>query len=83
MDGPESSAEVPAFVNRYSLTFPVVLDDDSSIAGLYNPKRSMPLSVLVDRNGHVVRVREGYNPGDERLVKEDVLGALAAASPGL
>jgi peroxiredoxin len=82
MDGPETSADVPAFVKRFGLTFPVVLDDDSRIASVYDPKKSMPLSVLIDRAGHVVAVREGYNPGDEKLVDADVEGALGLASVG-
>jgi peroxiredoxin len=77
MDGPESLAEVPAFVNRSGIDFPVVLDDDSRIASLYNPKKSMPLSVLIAKDGHIAVVREGYNPGDELLVAEDVRRALA------
>ncbi len=51
MDGPESAAEVPAFVKRHDVDFPVVLDDDSRIASLYDPKKSMPLSVLIGREG--------------------------------
>ena len=51
MDGPETVADVPSFVKRFGLDFPVVTDDDSRIASLYNPKRSMPLSVLIDRAG--------------------------------
>ncbi len=83
MDGPESAAEVPAFVKRYAVDFPVVLDEDSRIASLYDPKKSMPLSVLVARDGHVAAVREGYNPGDEALLEADVLRALdATAAPG-
>lgn len=77
MDGPESIAEVPAFVRRYSVDFPVVLDDDSHIASLYDPKKSMPLSVLIARDGHIIKVREGYNPGEEKLVAADVENALA------
>ncbi len=76
MDGPESSAEVPAFVKRHDVTFPVVLDDDSRIASLYDPKKSMPLSILIGRDGRIVVVREGYNPGDEKLVDADVAKAL-------
>jgi peroxiredoxin len=76
MDGPESSAEVPAFVKRHDVTFPVVLDDDSRIASLYDPKKSMPLSVLIGRDGRISVVREGYNPGDEKLVDADVAKAL-------
>jgi len=76
MDGPETTADVPAFVKRFALDFPVVTDEDSRIASLYNPKKSMPFSVLIDRAGRIIRVREGYNPGDEKLVTTDVVSAL-------
>jgi peroxiredoxin len=76
MDGPETVADVPAFVKRYDLDFPVVVDDDSRIASLYNPKKSMPLSVIITRAGTIAVVREGYNPGDEKLVAADVQKAL-------
>ena len=78
MDGPETVADVPSFVKRFDIDFPVVTDDDSRIASLYNPKKSMPLSVLVDRAGRIVAVREGYAPGDEKLVAADIDKALAA-----
>jgi peroxiredoxin len=76
MDGPETVADVPAFVKRFDLDFPIVVDDDSRIASLYNPKKSMPFSVLIDRAGRIVVVREGYNPGDERQVAAEVAAAL-------
>ncbi len=76
MDGPETVADVPAFLRRFEIDFPVVVDDDSRIASLYNPKKSLPLSVLIDRRGRVALVREGYNPGDERQVAADVDAAL-------
>jgi len=53
---------------------------DSRIASLYNPKKSMPFSVLIDRAGRIIRVREGYNPGDEKLVTADVVSALGQPS---
>jgi peroxiredoxin len=76
MDGPETVADVPAFVKRMEIDFPVVVDDDSRIASLYNPKKSMPLSVLIAKSGRIAVVREGYNPGDEKLVAADVTNAL-------
>jgi len=81
MDGPETVADVPAFVKRFDVDFPVVVDDDSRIASLYNPKKSMPLSVLIDRAGRIAVVREGYNAGDEQLVADDVAAALGAGTP--
>jgi peroxiredoxin len=78
MDGPETIADVHAFVKRFELDFPVVTDDDSRIASLYDPKKSMPLSVLIGRSGKIAVVREGYNPGEEKLVAADVEKELAA-----
>jgi peroxiredoxin len=80
MDGPETVAEVPAFAKRNGMIFPVVLDEDSHVAQIYNPKKTAPLSVLIDKTGKVYRVREGYNPGDEKLVEADVLKVLEPAS---
>jgi peroxiredoxin len=81
MDGPETVADVPSFVKRFEIDFPVVTDEDSRIASLFNPKKSMPLSVLIDKGGRIVAVREGYAPGDEKLVAADVDKALGAPTP--
>jgi peroxiredoxin len=80
MDGPETVADVPSFVKRFELDFPVVTDEDSRISGLYNPKKSMPYSVLIDRGGRVVAMREGYTPGDEKALAADVARALGDTS---
>ncbi len=79
MDGPETVAEVPAFAKRNGMTFPVVLDEDSSIASIYNPKKSAPLSVLIGKGGQIVRVHEGYNPGDEEVLEKHVKEQLDGA----
>jgi peroxiredoxin len=78
MDGPETVADVHAFVKRFDLDFPIVTDEDSRIASLYDPKKSMPLSVLIGRSGRIAVVREGYNPGEEKLVAADVAKELGA-----
>jgi peroxiredoxin len=78
MDGPESIGDVRAFVERNKLPFPVVLDEDSSIAAAYNPRKSAPLGVLIDRTGKIVKVHEGYNQGDERLLDEEVAALVDA-----
>jgi peroxiredoxin len=82
MDGPETVADVHAFVKRFALEFPVVTDEDSRIASLYDPKKSMPLSVLIGRSGHIVAVREGYTPGEEKLLAADVARELDSAPGG-
>ena len=84
MDGQETVANVPAFSRRNQLNFPMLTDEDSRIASLYNPKKSAPLSVLIDKTGKVVSIREGYNPGDEEFLAKDVgkaLESIAQAPP--
>jgi peroxiredoxin len=72
MDGPETMAQVGPFARRYALSFPVLLDDETKVVGVYNPKRTAPLSVLIDRKGQIARVRSGYSAGDEKLIQDDV-----------
>jgi peroxiredoxin len=76
MDGPETVAEVPAWAKRNQMSFPVLYDEDSTIASIYNPKKSPPLNVLIDKTGSVVWQHEGYNPGDEKELEERVSKAL-------
>lgn len=80
MDGPESVANVPAFARRQQLNFPVLLDEDSHVAAIYNPKKSAPLSVLIDKQGRIFKIREGYNPGDEDFFAQDIAKMLDGAS---
>ena len=80
MDGPETIANVGPFARRYNLSFPVLLDEETKVVGIYNPKRTAPLSVLIDRGGKIARVRAGYNPGDEALIAADVKRLLAPAT---
>ncbi|HTE49869.1 MAG TPA: TlpA disulfide reductase family protein [Kofleriaceae bacterium] len=77
MDGPESSAEVDPRARRYGLTFPVLLDEETRVVGTYNPKRTAPFTLLIDRDGAVARTREGYHAGDEVAVEADIAALLA------
>lgn len=76
VDGPETVADVPSFAKRNGMVFPVLLDEDSRITSIYNPKKSAPLSVLIDKSGKVQRVHEGFNPGDEALLEHAVANVL-------
>jgi len=78
MDGPETIANVPAFARRNQINFPVITDEDSRISALYNPRKSAPLSILIDRAGRVHSIREGYNPGDEEALEQDIRSLLSA-----
>ena len=76
IDGPESVAGVAPAIRRMNVSYPVVLDEETKVVAVYNPKRTAPLTVLIDRQGVIRRVRQGFNVGDERVIEEDIVKHL-------
>jgi peroxiredoxin len=82
MDGPETVASVAPYVRRMGLTFPVLLDEETQVTNVYNPQRTAPLTVLIDRDGRVRRVHPGYKPGDEVELEREVAAMLKGGGTG-
>jgi peroxiredoxin len=78
MDGPESVAAVGPQVRQYGLTFPVLLDQETRVVGIYNPKRTAPFTAIIDRGGALARSRAGYSAGDEVALEAELVSLLAA-----
>jgi peroxiredoxin len=78
-DDARSASKVKPFIMKMGYTFPVLLDRESTVIGAYNPSKTLPYTVVVDRKGEVVRRTSGYNPGDEGELKTFVTGLLTAA----
>jgi peroxiredoxin len=78
MDGPETVASVAPFARRLGLTFPVLLDEETQVTNVYNPARIAPLTVLINREGRIHRVRPGYQPGDEVELEQEVATLVTA-----
>jgi peroxiredoxin len=72
LDGPETRSQVSTVVHDKKMSFPVLLDEETSVVARYNPKRDMPFSVLVDKSGNIVKKTSGYNPGDEEKLAAEV-----------
>ena len=57
----ETSTQADAFAKAKGLNFPVVLDEDSSVAQRYGLV-GIPVSILVDSAGNVLGEYHGFNP---------------------
>ncbi len=79
-DDARDASKVKPLVKAKRLTFPVVLDKETTVVSQYNPAKTLPYTVLIDRQGKVAKVHQGYNPGDEEAMRAEV-EALLAASP--
>src|SRR3954471_4217118 len=82
IDGPDSIAQVKTTVSKLGVSFPILLDQESRVVSLYNPKTSAPYSVLIARDGRILKKQEGYTTGNASAVEHDIEAALALkASP--
>lgn len=74
-DSPKSVHEVKAYVRSRGITFPVILDPNKQVFQAFNGQ-NIPFSVLIDKNGKVVKTRIGYLPGDEKEIEAEILGLV-------
>jgi peroxiredoxin len=81
IDGPGSTADVQAAVSQLGVSFPILLDQESRVVALYNPRASAPFSVLIGRDGRVLAEREGYSTGSHDALERDVDAALGVVAP--
>jgi len=76
-DDARTKPQVKPYVKRMGFTYPVLYDTDSTALVVYNPSKTLPYSVLVDRDFRIHSVHQGYTPGDEDAIGAEVRALLA------
>jgi peroxiredoxin len=76
IDGADSLLAVRSDVQKLGISFPILLDQDTRVVALYNPKTSAPFSVLIGKDGGVLSKREGYSHGAEAALEREIQSAL-------
>jgi len=71
IDSPRSTSKVKSFIAGQKYTFPVLLDPNQEVFKKLNGY-NLPYSLLIDRDGKLVKVRNSYLPGDEKEIKKDI-----------
>lgn len=65
----EDSAPAISIINKTKIAFPVLFDKTNAVSKLYNVS-AMPSTVIIDRDGNMRYLHEGYKPGDEEKYRE-------------
>lgn len=76
-DDARTASRVKPFIRSKGFSFPVVLDKDSTVTGVYNPAKTLPYTVVIGRDFQVRLDHSGYNPGDEEEIAKLVEELLA------
>lgn len=70
----QSDFEVQSFVDRFGLSFPVVIDKSRSVMNAYNI-RPLPTTILVNPKGEIERIVTG------EMTEEDIQGFMEEIRP--
>ena len=77
-DDARAASKVKPLIKRGGYGFTVLLDKDTTVVAQYNPAKTLPYNALIDRDGRIHKVYQGYNPGDEVEMRKDVEELLSA-----
>ncbi len=71
----DDSRRAMQMIDELGVSFPVLFDARKEVSKLYNVD-AMPVTVLVDREGNVRYVHQGYKPGYEEMYLDQVRSLL-------
>lgn len=71
----DDSAKAMNMVSELGVSFPVLFDARKEVSKLYSVD-AMPVTVLVDREGNVRHVHQGYKPGYEEKYLDEIRSLL-------
>ncbi len=67
----EDSSKAKKLLGEIPVNFPILFDNKSDVSKLYNVV-AMPSTVLVDRNGNMRYLHQGYKPGYEDAYQQQI-----------
>lgn len=74
-DGPRSIGKVSPVVASMNITYPILKDIDCEVMNAHD-YQAFPTLVLLDKDGNITWVHEGYQAGDEKKIEEKVMTLL-------
>lgn len=69
VDGPRNLSKVKPFATSMNIKYPMVLDPDQDLVNRFNVT-VFPTLIVLNEKGKEVFVHEGFNQGDEKLIRE-------------
>lgn len=72
MDDTSTITQVGPAARRLGVRFPVLSDLDTRVSSQMNPRRAAPFSVWVNRQGRIVREREGFSLAERDAITSGI-----------
>lgn len=71
IDSPRNLAKVKPFVETLGISYPILLDVNQEIYRDLNIA-VIPTLIMIDSKNEIIYIHEGFLPGDEELIKEEI-----------
>ena len=75
VDGPRNLAKVKPFATSLNIKYPIILDPNQDLVDEFNVN-VFPTLIVINNAGKEVFIHEGFNPGDEKLIREELANLL-------
>ena len=76
VDSPRNFSKVKPFAASLGITYPVLMDPSGELMGELNVF-AVPTLLIVDTNMNIVYTHEGFNAGDETIIRKEIEKYLA------
>ena len=71
----ENIDEALDFLKQYPVSYPAIRDENSVTPNLYGV-RGMPTGYLIDRQGNIHKVHEGFKKSDAKRLEQEIVTLL-------
>ena len=71
IDGPRNQSKILPFVRSMGIDYTILKDINSEVMMEMNVT-SVPTLLIIDKEGEVVYTHEGFRPGDEEVIREEI-----------
>jgi cytochrome c biogenesis protein CcmG, thiol:disulfide interchange protein DsbE len=71
----DETKDIPDFLKKHGAKFPAGWDEGHKIADCYKPPK-MPSAYVIDRNGVIRHIHEGYKDGKEKELEKEIKALL-------
>lgn len=71
----DENKDIPDFIKTYGVKFPVGWDEGHKIADCFKPS-SMPTAFVIDKDGVIRHIHNGYHDGEEKELENEVKALL-------
>lgn len=75
VDGPRNQAKVKPFTESLGMGYPIVFDSDQELFSEMNAS-VLPTLIILNNKGKEVYRHEGFQPGDEKMLNDEISALL-------